>query len=139
MFLDNNLVSMYRKKENREYYTFPGGGLNDGETEIECVIREVFEEFGMNVEPVRKIYVYEDERSIQHFYLCNWVSGEFGTGDGEEFQDNRNFGVYIPSKLDINILNQYPLMPPIVAKQLMDDISKYGTKLTKNVLFLTEK
>ena len=32
-----------------DYYKFPGGGIDDGETEIEAVIRETKEEAGLNI------------------------------------------------------------------------------------------
>ena len=49
---NNKLVTMYREKDNRVYYTFPGGGVNEGEELIACVVREVEEEFGMVVKPI---------------------------------------------------------------------------------------
>ena len=98
---NDTMVSMYRELKDRIFYTFPGGGLEENETEEECVKREVLEEFGLNVEPVKKVYTYESERSIEHFYLCNVVGGEFGKGTGEEFHNNNN-GVYKPTKIKRN-------------------------------------
>ncbi len=34
-----------------DYYVFPGGGIEPGESEKECVIREVSEEVGLDVDP----------------------------------------------------------------------------------------
>ena len=87
---NGKLVSMYREFDDRSFYVFPGGGMEDNESEEECVIREVYEEFGITVNPIKKVYVYENERSIEYFYLCDWISGEFGTGVGEEFDVNSN-------------------------------------------------
>ena len=39
-----------------EYYTFPGGGREGEETLEEGTIREIKEEFGIDVEVVRKLY-----------------------------------------------------------------------------------
>ena len=33
------------------YYVFPGGGIDPGESEKECIIREVSEEVGLDVDP----------------------------------------------------------------------------------------
>lgn len=33
------------------YYVFPGGGIEPSESEKECVIREVYEEVGLDVDP----------------------------------------------------------------------------------------
>ena len=65
------LVSMYREFQDRVFYTIPGGGMEEGETLQECVKREVFEEFGFVVEPVKNVYIYESETSIEYFYLVS--------------------------------------------------------------------
>lgn len=133
---DNKMVSMYREKGDRIYYTFPGGGKNDDENLEACVKREVMEEFGMVVEPLKLVYVYEDEKSLQYFYLCKWISGDFGSGVGEEFQPDRNKGVYIPKMIDLNNLTNLPLMPPEVRDVLFEDFNTYGSNLgneTKNI------
>ena len=96
---DNGLVVMYRNKNGNEYYTLPGGGMEQGETEQECVIRECEEEFGINVEPIKKLYVLEDTKTIQHIYYCDWISGKLGTGTGEEFMADNGKGVYNPMQI----------------------------------------
>lgn len=133
VFLDGKLVSMYREFQGRVFYTIPGGGMEEGESEQECVKREVFEEFGLVVEPIKKVYYYENDISIETFYLCEYVSGEFGSGQGEEFQPNRNRGVYIPSLLDVEEIAELPLMPPEVAKALVKDLKKNGMSLRDDV------
>ena len=122
IFHDNNLVVMYREKNDRKYFTFPGGGKEDNETNEECVKRECLEEFGIVVEPEREVYVYQDEKTLQHFYLCNWLSGELGSGQGEEFAPDRNRGIYIPTLMPFEKIGTLPLMPPEVAKVLAEDI-----------------
>ena len=134
IFDNERMVSMYRENGDRVYYTFPGGGMEKNETEEECVVREVKEEFGIDIKPVKKVYVYEDEKSIQNFYLCDWLKGELGSGVGEEFQDDRNKGVYVPSLIYVKKIQDLPLMPPIVAKQLVEDVKKYNYKLSKEVI-----
>ena len=133
VFVEGKIVSMYREKGDRVYYTFPGGGMDEGETEQQCVTREVFEEFGMTVEPIKKVYVYEGAKSIEYFYLCKWISGEFGSGEGEEYQADRNRGVYKPSLLDVKDIPNLPLMPPEVAKAFVEDFNTYGPALADEV------
>lgn len=136
IFNNERMVSMYREKSDRVYYTFPGGGMEENETEEECVVREVKEEFGIDVKPVKKVYIYEDEKTIQNFYLCDWLEGELGSGEGEEFQEDRNRGVYIPSLIYVDKIQDLPLMPPVVAKQLIADVKKYSYELSPEVVTL---
>lgn len=134
IIIDNNsLVTMYREREDRVYYTFPGGGMEDNESYDSCVIRECKEEFGINVEPVKHVYTYENDKTIQYFYLCNWIDGELGSGEGEEFQADRNRGVYMPTMMPLTEMSNLPLMPPEVAKALVEDLKTYGVQLSNEV------
>ena len=133
---ENKIVSMYRERQGRVFYTFPGGGMEANESEEECVKREVFEEFGIVVKPIKKVYTYENKNNIEHFYVAEWISGEFGSGQGEEFQENRNNGIYIPKFIEISDIPNLPLMPPEVASALYDEYMKNGKKLGSEVKFI---
>lgn len=131
---DNKMVSMYREFEDRSFYVFPGGGMENNETEEECVVREVYEEFGINVKPIKKVYIYETEKSIEYFYLCEWIHGEFATGRGEEFDVNANKeGVYIPKLLDIESIPSLPLMPKEIADYFYNDYKQNGLNLRDDI------
>ena len=56
--MENGYAFMHRKdvikrKDYQEYYTFPGGGLEENETPQEGVIREIEEEFGIKVKVIK--------------------------------------------------------------------------------------
>ena len=121
---DGKLVAMYREKADRIFYTFPGGGIEGDESEESCVIREAFEEFGLTVKPIKKVYYYENEISIEHFYICEWISGEVGDGSGEEYQ----------SLIDISDIPNLPLMPPEVADAFYADYTANGEAVREDVL-----
>ena len=133
---EGKLVSMYRERQGRIFYTFPGGGMEGNESEEECVKREVIEEFGLNVNPIKKVYTYENKNSIEHFYTAEWISGEFGSGEGEEFQSNRNNGIYEPKLIEISEIPNLPLMPPEVSDAFYSDYMKNGKDLRDNVKFI---
>ena len=133
ILIDGKLVSMYREFEDRNFYTFPGGGIEGNECEEECLIREVLEEFGLHIKPIKKVYTYENERSIEHFYACEYIGGLFGTGNGEEFQNNINKGVYKPMLLEIGAITNLPLMPNEVAQAFLKDYLENGNDIRKNV------
>jgi mutator protein MutT len=67
-------------------WSIPGGLVETGETITGAVIREVREETGLEVEPVKLVEVFErilrdkDSRVKYHFvlldYLCHVLSGE---------------------------------------------------------------
>lgn len=67
-------------------WSIPGGLVETGETTKEAIVREVAEETGFSVEPVRLVEVFErilhdlDNRVQYHFvlidYLCRVLSGK---------------------------------------------------------------
>jgi ADP-ribose pyrophosphatase YjhB (NUDIX family) len=82
---DNILLIRHTEHESgRTYWVIPGGGREANETEIECVIREVFEETHLEVD-VNRLLV---ESSLPHdqfcktrkTYLCTIISGQASPG-----------------------------------------------------------
>lgn len=139
IFMGDSIVSMYREFNDRCFYTFPGGGQEGAETMEECVVREVTEEFGITVEPIKEVYVYKNEISEEHFYICKYICGTLFTGKGEEFQADRNRGVYKPTTIKLSDIPNLPLMPPEVAESLFKDYTKYGTQLRSRVKTIKAK
>ena len=132
IFIDGKLALMHRKDvlkrpEMPEYYTLPGGGLEEGETIEEGTKREIKEEFGIDVELVKKLYEITSEKFNQKeiFYLCKYVSGTFGTGEGPEFSGDPKYiesGKYLPELIDIENIEKINLMPPEIKKRIIEDI-----------------
>ena len=72
--LNGGFTLMHRKdvknKPLSEYYVFPGGGLEEGETIEEGVIREIKEEFGIDVKPIKIIYEeYSKDFDQKEYYF----------------------------------------------------------------------
>ncbi len=59
VIFDDGRVLMQRRDDTRRW-GLPGGGVEPGETLRHAVIREVREETGLDVEPLRLIGVYSD-------------------------------------------------------------------------------
>lgn len=130
--MDGGFAFMHRKdvikrKDYQEYYTFPGGGLEEGETPEEGTIREIKEEFGINVKIVRKLYETYSEKFNQReiFYLCEYINGEFGTGDGPEFNNDPKYadsGKYIPEIVNKEHIKDILLLPTEIRDLFVEDI-----------------
>ena len=116
-----------KRKDIQEYYTFPGGGLEEGETLEEGTIREIKEEFGIDVEVVKELYKMESERFNQkeYFYLCKYIGGEFGTGEGPEFSHDPKYadsGEYLPEIIKREDIEKIFLLPGEIKDKFVDDI-----------------
>lgn len=132
IFIDGKIALMHRKDvlkrpEMPEYYTLPGGGLEEGETLEEGTKREIKEEFGIDVELVKKLYEIKSEKFNQKeiFYLCKYVSGTFGTGEGPEFSGDPKYiesGKYLPELIDIENIEKINLMPSEIKNRIIEDI-----------------
>ena len=131
---DDNIILMHRIKDNKEYYVYPGGGLENGETNEQCVAREIKQEIGINVKILKYLYRLEEEKDIEYYYLCEYLSGEIGTGTGPEHTDEIyiNNGKYIPEIHKLNEISKLDLKK-IINDTFLKDIQRY--KLMKNIPF----
>jgi len=107
------LALIERHKQGRHYFAFPGGGVDEGETDEQAAIREAEEELGICVEILlRAAEVHRLNRRDQIYFLVRQVSGEFGTGTGEEYSEtNPLYGTYKPMWMpmeDILVKNVVP-------------------------------
>ena len=125
IYLENNrTILIHRIKSDRNYYVFPGGGLESRETELEALVREGREELGVTLEPVKLLYELESAKDLQYFFLCGIKEGVIGTGKGPEFSsiEYTNKGQYIIEKINFENLLNYELFPKIIRNQLNKDI-----------------
>lgn len=132
--MQDGYAFMYRKnvtkrKDIQNYYTFPGGGLEEGETLEEGVKREVEEEFGIKVEIEELLFETFSEKFQQkeYYFLCKYVSGEFGTGTGPEFSHDPNYidsGEYIPEILKTENIKNIVLLPEEIKDKFVDYLRK---------------
>lgn len=92
-----------RRSDGDNLWGFPGGMLEPGEGTAAAVKREVREEIGLEVEPVRLIGVYtspeyaftypngDEVQPVTLFFECQVVAGELRP-DLEEIMEARYFG-----------------------------------------------
>lgn len=121
---DDRVALIERHRAGLDYYVFPGGGVDEGETQEQAAIREALEELGVEVAILQKVAVIHFGQSTQVYFLVERVGGEFGTGAGEEFTDSDpedpQEGIYIPIWMPIDELSQHEkVYPADVAKMLL--------------------
>ena len=88
----NGKILIAQRNENDflgGYWEFPGGKIEPGENMEQCLVREVFEELGIQIKPSlfikRADYTYPEKKVALFFYLCDWVSGEPKKIDCQDF------------------------------------------------------
>ncbi len=74
---DNKVLVMHRINKGDEYWVFPGGGQEEGETPDQTAVREIDEETTVKVVPGKLAYhITWDTGEESFFYLCEYLSGE---------------------------------------------------------------
>jgi 8-oxo-dGTP pyrophosphatase MutT (NUDIX family) len=115
---------MQRIKRGDCYWVFPGGGVEEGETQEEAVVREVFEETSVVVSSPKffAACINDGEYGDSYFYTCAFVSGipalsekspeykRMVTEEGNE---------YHPQWVPLNRLPSLQVFPHTIAEQLM--------------------
>lgn len=123
---DNKLLTMFRRNE-KEYYTFPGGGVEPGETNEQAVEREIYEEVSLRVEVDRLVYeLHHDNGDIHYYFLCTYLSGEPKVQIGtNEYRDNlTGVNTHLPQWLPLDGMSRTGLYPLEVRDKLLRDVAQ---------------
>jgi 8-oxo-dGTP diphosphatase len=124
---DNKIALIERHRAGRHYFTFPGGGVDEGESIEQAVIREVEEEISLRVVVKQKVADVWFQGNRQEYFLVEKLGGEFGTGTGEEYTrsspaDDLRYGSYHPLWMPISELLNNPVLPVEMAELVMKSI-----------------
>ena len=122
---NGKILLMHRINNGKEYYVFPGGGVENEETIEQAVLREVQEETSLEVKIEKLLYHHIlDDNTEQFFYLCRYVSGEPKLGNGNEAQDMKesNANFYNPAWCEIKGLPQLLLYPLEIRDWFIEDM-----------------
>jgi cytidylate kinase len=153
-FIDGKLLLIKRNREGQEYFVFPGGHINEGETARIAAERENREETNVETNVTRLLYKMRMEQmccgsvgQMQAFYLCQYKSGTVSKTDAEEFTCDPNSlnrcgrpnGTYEPVLVDAAEIGKLDIKPVQIRDQLLNDIQKYGIHLTRPTKFIKTK
>lgn len=121
VIIDNDRVATIKRVwAGRIYFLFPGGGAAELETPEEAARREAYEELGVVVELERLLAIVQFRGDVQFFYLAKVLSGDFGTGTGEELSAGSDgpSGTHTPAWLPLAELHQVDIRPKPLAEAI---------------------
>lgn len=111
----NRIILMRRIKFDREYFVFPGGGVNSNESEINAVAREMKEELNLDCEPDRELFKIFNKGRKETYFLINKFKGDIEVV-GEEKDRSNVDNQYHPGWYKIDSLPKIDNLHPEEAK-----------------------
>lgn len=108
----NNILLIHRFFQGREYYVFPGGGVEEGESVEEAAVREIKEETGLDAKIDKKLCEFYNnfDKRMNHFFLVTEFDGKVELG-GPEAKRNSVEDKYILEWHKIDDVEKIPLFP----------------------------
>ncbi|MDP2778090.1 MAG: NUDIX domain-containing protein, partial [Anaerolineales bacterium] len=114
---ENKLALIERHRAGLHYFIFPGGGIDEGESAEQTAIREVEEELGIIVAIKQTVAEVFFNENTQYYFIAEKLSGEFGTGTGEEYGDyDPIHGTYLPLWMPIEDVPHKNVLPRELAE-----------------------
>lgn len=108
---DEKLLLMHRIRSGEEYFTFPGGSIENNETPEETTKREIEEEFSLRVTKCRFLFDIFNKTSNEYYFLVEDFDGEPKIGGPEKQRMNENNfyeAIWISLKEGLDLKNLFP-------------------------------
>jgi 8-oxo-dGTP diphosphatase len=108
---DGKILLIHRKKDGDEYWVFPGGGIEEGESADEAITREVREETDLEVVSAMELYHADNDDGRSHPYYLVEV------GDGKPKlsamapEDNNDTNWYNPEWVELGNMEGLKIYP----------------------------
>lgn len=121
---DGKVLTFWRYRNGREYYTLPGGTLENNEEPESGLIRELYEETNLKVLKAEKLFEYENtfqSPRTDHYFLVTEFSGEIKLGAPELFHQSRE-NIFRPEWIEVEKLKEIALQPEAIIPQLTEKL-----------------
>ncbi len=87
---NGKILLIHRIKNKREYFVFPGGGIEENETKDGALQREVKEELNLDVKSKELIFQIKNGDHQEFYFLIKSFLGEVRLGGEEKETMNEN-------------------------------------------------
>lgn len=98
------LIQHRHHADGRSYWLLQGGGQEAGESEEDCVVREMREETGLDVQVLRRLLDEPDQRGYyqrRRTYLCAVLGGQAAPGYEPEVDAAEEYGIVAVQWFDL--------------------------------------
>ena len=121
---DRVLLVRHSKQSSYDFWVAPGGGIINEEDIYTAAVREVLEETGLSVDPIKPVCLEQFyQPGLQHiktWVLCEYVAGEISVAAHEAVREYIVEAQFM-SESQVSGLNK-PLFPDLLKKQFWIDL-----------------
>lgn len=118
---DSSVLLMYRFKNGSEYYVFPGGGVEEGETVEQAAMREAKEETSLDVKNLKKLWESENQGRTEHYFFINKFEGSLKVA-GPEAERQSKDNVYRLEWVSFDKLEDLDVKPEDMKKRVLEEV-----------------
>ena len=123
----DKILLNHRINHGKEYFSFPGGGQEVGETLEQTAIREIKEETSVSATIGKLVYqIVWDNGNENSYYLCDFTEGDPKLAETSEEFEAMKSGVqhYDPTWIPIVKLPETLLYPLEIRDLLIEDLKE---------------
>ncbi|MFF1476340.1 NUDIX domain-containing protein [Streptomyces sp. NPDC058301] len=84
---DGAVLLIHRRKDGAEYYTLPGGGVEEGETPEQACVRELAEETGLSATVESLLHTLDNAGRTERYFVMGPATGTPRLGGPESERD----------------------------------------------------
>ena len=124
IIIEDNKILLIHRKNDKDYYVFPGGGVEDGESTEQAVLRELMEETSISAEVIKLLehQTYKDGTE-NHSYLCRYISGTPKLADDSPEKMEMAMGkeYYEPVWINLNRVKELDVFPAVAKEKILQN------------------
>jgi 8-oxo-dGTP diphosphatase len=118
---DGEVLLMHRIKDGRDYFVFPGGGVEKDESVESAVVREMKEELNLDIKIDKLLFQIENQEREEFYFLVKEFSGDIQISGEEKERMNVN-NQYHPTWFNLMEITELPNLYPEEAKHKINKV-----------------
>lgn len=106
---EDKFLLIHRVKPHEDYFTFPGGAIEEGESEIDALRREMQEELSISDIQFRKVFELTNRGNQEHWYFVDGFRGVpiIGGPEKERMNEQNQYLIEYKSLKELRMLDNF--------------------------------
>ena len=117
---------MRRYNDGKQYFVFPGGSVEEGETIEQAAMREAAEELSLSIKLGKELTRFAHKGREEVYYLVDDFDGEPMLGGEEKERMNENNQYHLEWKNKELLINSEPFYPTQIKQKVIGLLETLG-------------